>query len=211
MPHLRIDLRQGEEEMKGSTLKRQIEMLPFLVTHRPGARRRGRSVGKGLIAGLVGGLVGTIVMTQFQNAWSSASEALKNEGSDQEPQQQQGQQQSEDATMKAAGKIAELAGHRLSHREKEKFGPVIHYGFGTVQGAVYGVITEMAGVQGGFSAGLSFGAALFVVADELTVPALGLSGKPSESPLSSHLYGLASHLVYGVAAEVTRRGLRAAL
>jgi len=76
---------------------------------------------------------------------------------------------------------------------------------------MYGAVTELAGIQGGLVSGVSFGAALFVVADELAVPAAGLSGKPSEFPLSSHLYGLASHLVYGVTTDIVRRGLRTAL
>ena len=77
--------------------------------------------------------------------------------------------------------------------------------FGTLQGAVYGAVTEFTNGSGGLLPGLLFGTSLFVVADEITVPALGLSGKLTESPLSSHLYGFAAHLVYGVA----RRGLRA--
>jgi uncharacterized membrane protein YagU involved in acid resistance len=39
---------------------------------------------------------------------------------------------------------------------------------------------------------------LFIAADEFAVPALGLSSKPSETPLSTHIYELAGHLVYGL-------------
>jgi putative membrane protein len=171
---------------------------------------RPREINKGLVSGLVGGLVGTIVMTAFQNGWSKASEALKR-GDGQQQQSSQGEGESEDATMKAAGKLAEVFGRPLSHEQKKKFGPVVHYAFGIAQGAMYGAVTELAGIQGGLVSGVSFGAALFVVADELAVPAAGLSGKPSEFPLTSHLYGLASHLVYGVTTEIVRRGLRSAL
>lgn len=177
-------------------------------------RRSERHTGKGILAGLIGGLVGTIVMTQFQNAWSKALEAVKSNGSEQRSlgeEKQQGKPASEDATMKAAGKIARLAGRQLSHEEKEKLGPVVHYSFGTLQGGVYGSVIESAGVSGGFVPGLIFGASLFAVADEIAVAALGFSGKPTESPLSSHLYGLASHLVYGISTEMVRRGVRAAL
>jgi putative membrane protein len=172
-----------------------------------------RNVGKGIIAGLVGGLIGTIVMTEFQNGWSKASSALKNgsKSKSQNALQQQGEQEKEDATMKAAGKIAELGGRHLSHEQKKKLGPVVHYSFGTLQGAAYGAVTEMAGDSKGLLSGLIFGTALYLAADEVAVPALKLSGKPTEYPLSSHLYGLASHLVYGVSAEVARRGLRAVL
>ncbi len=70
-------------------------------------------------------------------------------------------------------------------------------------------MTEMAGDSKGLLPGLLFGTALYL--DELAVPVLGLSGKPSEYPLASHLYGLMSHLVYGLSAEVARRGMRQAL
>jgi hypothetical protein len=54
--------------------------------------------------------------------------------------------------------------------------------------------------------GSLFGSVLFLGADELAVPALGLS-EAAESP-SSHLYGWASHLVYGLTTELVRRQVR---
>lgn len=170
---------------------------------------------KALLAGFVGGLVGTIMMTQFQNAWSKASKKLKN-GNHQQQDSERGQDsgkevENEDATMKAAGKLAVLAGHGLSHTQKKKLGLVVHYAFGTLQGGLYGMAVELMNSQGGLVAGLAFGAFLFAGADELVVPLLGLSDKPAESPVSSHLYGFGSHLIYGLTTEITRRGLRAAL
>jgi putative membrane protein len=192
-------------------LEREPKAAPFLVSQaRPeAAEAHDRELGKGVLAGLIGGVIGTIVMTEFQNAWSKASEALKSRR-EEEPGERK-QQESEDATMKAAAKLGEAVGRPLSHEQRKKLGPVVHYMFGTLQGGVYGAVTELSGVRGGFIAGLSLGAALFALADEVAVPALGLSGKPSDYPLSSHLYGLAAHLVYGVSTEVARRGLRASL
>lgn len=166
-------------------------------------------VGKAVLAGLAGGLIGSFTMNQFQNVWSRVSKALKKDS--RQESQNQGEQQSEDATMKAAGKIADIGGQQLSHQQKAKLGPVVHYAFGTLQGGIYGVVTELAGRRRGVVPGLTFGAALFGLADELAVPALGLSGKPTESPLSSHLYALASHLAYGITTDSVVRGLRAVL
>ena len=98
--------------------------------------------------------------------------------------------ESEDATMKAAGKLAELARHRLSKQEKKKASPIIHYAFGTGMGSLYGVIVEYGSRdmrRHDLLSGLGFGSALFAGADEIVVPALGLWGSPSEGPLSSHL------------------------
>jgi putative membrane protein len=169
-----------------------------------------RKWNKGLLAGMVGGLVGTIVMTGFQHAWFSASDQINSNGKRRRKDAKAEQKQGEDATMKAAGKIAEWSGKKLSHEQKKAAGPLVHYGFGTLQGAMYGTVAELAGASG-FLPSLIFGAALFTVADEIAVPKLGLSGKPSETPLSGHLYGLASHLVYGLSTEIVRRGLRAAI
>ena len=203
--------KRQEDHVRRSKLESWIAIAePFLGIGRTPVRRvHNREISKGVIAGLVGGLIGTIVMTQFQNAWSKASEALKDgRGQDNEDHQQE----KEDATMKAAGKIvSSIGGRSLSHEQKKKYGPVVHYSFGTLQGGVYGAITELTPSSGGLLPGLVFGAVLFAAADELAVPALGLSSKASESPLSSHIYGLASHLVYGASTEIARRGLRASL
>lgn len=167
-----------------------------------------RSLFKGLVAGLIGGLIGTIVMNEFQNLWSTVSQKLENSDG---RQSERSQQESESPTMKAAAKIARLGGRELTHEEKKKLAPVVHYSFGTLQGAVYGGTAELAGTPGGFLPGVLFGAALFAAADELALPQLGLTGKPSEMPASSHVCGLAAHLVYGLSTEIARRGLRAAL
>jgi putative membrane protein len=174
--------------------------------------RNERELSKGLIAGLVGGLIGTMVMTEFQNICGKAPRTLR-QGTDAsaETMNHHSDAETEDSTMKAAGKIGRLVGRELSHEEREKLGPVVHYSFGTVQGAVYGSVLELAGERGGLLPALLFGSTLFIVADEIVVPALGLSRKAGEAPLSAHLYGLASHLVYAVTTEIARRGVRAAL
>ena len=43
------------------------------------------------------------------------------------------------------------------------------------------------------------------------MPALGLSKWPAEYPVSTHLYGLASHVVYGLTAELLRGAIRRAI
>src|SRR5689334_1407111 len=166
----------------------------------------------GLLAGAAAGLFAAWTMNRFQSLWSKASDNIqKRDKSEQENQQQQQPQSSEDnedATMKAAGKLAPaILGRELSHDEKKKAGAAVHYAFGAFSGAIYGLLSEYLPVaRVGF--GTAFGASLFLLADETAVPALGLSKPPSEYPISSHLYGLASHLVYGLSAEAVRSGIR---
>ncbi len=98
----------------------------------------------------------------------------------------------------------------VSRDRKDIAGDLVHYSFGTLNGAMYGAAAEVA-PRARAGAGSLFGTALFLVADEAVVPLMGWSKPPREYPWSSHLYGLASHLVYGVATEGVRRAVRAAM
>jgi putative membrane protein len=157
---------------------------------------------KGLAAGLVGGLAATFVMTQFQTAVSKIGESSN--GKDKKQKKEEG----ENSTVKTAEAISETVfDHKLEKSEKQPAGNAVHYGFGTTMGALYGAAAEVAPVTS-IGYGLPFGTALFIGADEIAVPALGLSEPPTEIPLSKHAYGLASHLVYGLTADLVRRGVR---
>ncbi len=119
--------------------------------------------------------------------------------------------ESDNAAVRAASIVSEdVFGRRLMERDKEGAGAVAHYAMGVTSGAIYGVAAEMlpAATAG---AGLPFGAAVWMIADEFVVPALGLSKPPTEYPPSTHAYALASHLVYGLTTEMVRRAVRRAL
>jgi len=173
---------------------------------------------KGAIAGLVGGLVASWTMNQFQAAWSKATEGFEkphgaqsmqpSEGSTPGQSPDQSKEDQDDATVKAAKAISEsVFRHRLKESEKKPAGAAVHYAFGTATGGLYGAAAEIAPeVTTGL--GLPFGVAFWLVADEGVVPLLGLSKGPTEYPVSTHAYALASHLVYGLTAEVTRRAVR---
>jgi len=59
--------------------------------------------------------------------------------------------------------------------------------------------------------GVPFGAAFWMVVDEGALPLLGLAKGPNAYPVSTHAYALASHLVFGLTAEVVRSSVRRAL
>lgn len=160
---------------------------------------------KGLAAGLIGGLAATWVMTQFQNGITQIAEAASD--NDKKKKAESG----ENATVKTAKAISEnVFDHKLKKSEKEQAGNAVHYGFGTTVGAVYGMTAEFVPLTT-IGSGLPFGAALFLGADEVAVPAFGLSESPTEISLSTHAYGFASHLVYGLTAEFVRRTVRKVL
>lgn len=174
---------------------------------------RRRKLWKGVLAGGAAGLAGTLAMTQFQTAWGKVSEKFTSDNQS-SSSGAQSQQESEDATMKAAGKMAEFAGRRLTHREKHKAAPFIHYGFGTTMGMLYGTLMEMGPRNLGrheVLSGVGFGSLLFAGADEIAIPATGLSQHPRKIPITTHFQAFLSHVVYGVTAGAVRKAVRAAL
>lgn len=169
---------------------------------------------KGITAGLIGGLCASWVMVQFQKMWNdhaqqSASKPLKHDVPEHraEADSESDEAKQDDATVQ----MAEMLIRRpLDEDEKKVAGPAVHYAFGALVGALYGAASEL--VPGAsIGAGLPFGTAVFVGADEIAVPALGLAPPPNQIPLSKHAYGLASHLVYGGTTELVRKGVRKAL
>ena len=148
----------------------------------------GGDVAKGALAGLVGGLAGAFVMTQFQALLTAIAEetskSKKKSGEAEEP-----------ATVKVAQEISETVfDHKLLKKEKELAGEALHYTMGASSGLIYGVVTEMEPLAA-VGAGMPFGAAVWLVADDIVVPALGFSKPVTDFPLSTHAYALSSHLV----------------
>lgn len=179
-------------------------------------REENGSIWKGIVAGMAAGLVASWTMNQFQAAWTRLAENSEkphgaqsmqpSEGS--QGNQAQDTQEQDDATVKVAKVVSEgVFGHQLQQSEKRSAGAVVHYAFGTASGGLYGALAEVA-PQVTSGVGLPFGAAFWLLADEISVPLLGLSKGPTEYPLSTHAYAFASHLVYGATAELSRRAVR---
>lgn len=188
------------------------------------------NVWKGLIAGLAGGLVASWTMNQFQAAWTRVAEGFEKPHGAQSMQPSEGpnpnerpdsshalgqskaeKENQDDATVETAKVISRnVLGHELTENEKKPAGAAVHYAFGTLTGGLYGAMAEVT-PQVTAGVGLPFGAVFWVVADEVAVPVLGLAKRPTEYPVSTHVYALASHLVFGVTAELSRRAVRQAL
>jgi hypothetical protein len=165
-----------------------------------------RSAWKGLAAGVVGGVVASWAMDRFQYWWLSFGG-----GDELQLQQTPSDHQEVPATVKTASAISEgVLGHSLTVKEKEIAGPIVHYAVGATAGAVYGLAAEYEPDVTTLS-GIPFGAAFCMVVDEGALPLLGLAKGPAAYPISTHAYALASHLVFGLTAEVVRRAVRRAL
>ena len=147
-------------------------------------------------------------MDRFQYWWLSIDGGDERELQEAPTEESNGE---EPATVKTAAAISEgVFGHSLNAREKEIAGPVVHYAVGTTAGAVYGLAAEYE-PDVTTLAGIPFGAAFWIVVDEGFLPLLGLAKGPTNYPISTHAYALASHLVFGLTAEVVRSTVRRVL
>jgi len=147
----------------------------------------------GAAAGLVAGIVASFAMDRFQAAVTALSPPDTG-GSDEDP-----------ATVTAAELVADVP-----EADKPLAGQLVHYAVGTGLGLLYGLVAEVKpGITAGY--GTAFGTGTAALLDEAAVPAVGLGEAPWKSDVTTHLYGLASHLVFGLAAELTRAQVRATL
>jgi putative membrane protein len=180
-------------------------------------RRRRRRLLRGTLAGIAAGLAASWAMNVFMSSvgdkltQSLMSDEDRLQQRQQEQQSEQSQEPEEDATMKASESIVhEVSGGRhLSHEERKKAGPAVHYGFGALMGGLYGALNECSDwTSMGF--GTVFGALLFAGADLVGVPAFGLAPSPLDQPVAAQATPLAAHLVYGATTELVRRAIRSA-
>jgi hypothetical protein len=138
-------------------------------------------------------------MNGFQALWAKAEKKVR-------PSAGNGKG-AEPATVRTAEGISRCVfGHELTAQEKKWAGPAVHYAFGGLVGAVYGAMagsTRLAAAGGG----TGYASAVWLLADEIGVPAAGLSASPIRTPLRKHVEAWASHLVYGLVTEGTRRAI----
>jgi hypothetical protein len=176
----------------------------------------------GTLAGMAGGALASWVMNQYiaaeQQKEQQREAAQRGEheerGSGGQRQTKakaeggQGEGGEADATVKIAQTLSRnLFDHELTESEKKVAGPVVHYAYGTLVGGVYGGVAEMAPVVGaGF--GMPFGISLWLLGDEVAIPALKFGPPPTEVSAEKHAGYLAAHLVYGITLDVTRRVMR---
>jgi hypothetical protein len=168
---------------------------------------------KAITAGLVGGVAGAWAMNGFQRmaerarggreVTGAAPGALRH-GRGPQPAQAE-RDASDDATARAVSTVVEpVIDRRLRLEERQRLGALAHLAFGAASGALYALTAE-SWPRATVLAGVPFGVAVWALADEGVVPLLGLSRGPRTQPPSVLAYGLASHFVYGLTTETTRK------
>ena len=158
-----------------------------------------------MLAGIAAGLAASWIMNQFQSAIKPKQE--QNPAG--KPDEQGGQhvKHHRQPTVEVADRVMNtVAGRHLRPEEEKVAGPLVHYAYGAAIGGLYAYAADR-NPKITAAAGLPFGVAVWLLADEVPLPLLGLSKPPWEYPASMHAYALASHAVYGMAVEGVRRGL----
>lgn len=156
-----------------------------------------RGAARGLLRGLVVGLCATQALD-----WLSI--ALYRAESRQARKRENAVRGNRHAYERAIEMTARHLGQRLSDEQIGRWGWRFHKVFGFAGGPAYLALRRrFPGLRWG--SGLAFGAAFFLVVDELLVPLARLTPGPRAFSWKVHARGAAAHLAYGVAAETTAR------
>jgi putative membrane protein len=149
---------------------------------------------RGLLAGAVGGLIACFAMSQFHSFFQKVESSADGK--------------EEDSTVKTASAVSRMIfHHELTPQQKKIAGPAVHYGFGASVATFYGAAVEVLPVlRTGW--GMPFGAAVWLGAHVIAVPALGLSEPVTRSTPRKEAVEFGAHLVYGAVVEGIRRLLR---
>jgi hypothetical protein len=160
------------------------------------------------MAGAVAGLVGTWAMSEVQRLWTLAVDGSPPESAGgrhdaRDWQERSEQQNSNELAAQALARY--VIGRRLTRRELRVAAPLMHYSFGAAVAAIYGAYAER---RHGNRSGAAFGTTVWLAADEIAMPLLGLSDSTARRPIEMHLQSFVAHLVFGTATELTRRSLQ---
>jgi putative membrane protein len=170
---------------------------------------RNNSWWKRYLLGLAGGAAGTAAM----NYYMKAAKKLSN-GGGAEPKEHDisiaGRRHApgEPATA-AIGRLAyrKVTGRDPDDRTKSKLSNLVHWGYGIDMGTTYALLRGRQ-PRLDWAGGLAFGAALWVLGDEIAVPLLGFAEGPKAYPKSLHAETLGAHLVYGITTAATTQLLQ---
>lgn len=144
-------------------------------------------------------------MSEAQRLWTHAvdGDAPESAGGRHDARDWQERSEHQNSNELAAQAIARyVLGRSLTRQELRVAAPLSHYLFGAAMGALYGAYAQR---RQTLSSGAAFGTTVWLGADEIAMPLLGLSHSTARRPLEMHLQSLVAHLVFGAATELTRR------
>jgi uncharacterized membrane protein YagU involved in acid resistance len=149
--------------------------------------------------GLVAGFVGSLAQNLFF-AWTKkvAPTPSADAFEPAEPEQR-----IEMPTQTVARRITEQLARRGPLDHTAVAAQTVHLAFGSAWGAAFGLAAGTLPRLGTLKGGVGFGIVVWLVSDNVILPAFRLSAWPHHYPVKTHLYAIAAHAVYGVAVAST--------
>jgi len=115
-----------------------------------------------------------------------------------------------DSDESATAVVGNIAYQAVTHEEpseetSSKLSNLTHWGYGILQGGLYGAARAANGADKGLDlrGGAAHALGLWLLGDEVTVPMLGLQEGPTAVSPTDHLNRLGAHLAYGLATAAT--------
>ena len=145
-----------------------------------------RNLAKGILAGLAAGLVATAAKTLVEKVY---------------PPRVHGEPE------RPAVLAEKTARHQLAPVPKAVASETVHWVFGATAGVAYGALAEFYPAATSRD-GVGFGMTLMALTHESALPAMGLSAAPANQTRREKTSEMASHIIFGLVAETTRRYVR---
>jgi uncharacterized membrane protein YagU involved in acid resistance len=153
--------------------------------------------------GLVAGLLGSIA----QNLFFASTKRLAPSPSPGTFEPVEPEQASETATQTVARRVTEQLARRGPLQHRQLGAQVVHHAFGSGWGGAYGLVASSLPRPGVLTSGLAFGALVWLISDDILLPAFRLSAWPQHYPVKTHLYALGAHAIYGLTVAATHAAL----
>ena len=157
-----------------------------------------------LAAGMAAGLLAGLAMNLFARATLSvsgreapdASPGADRTGRGMQPPQAKGRAEDDAAVRAGTAALTAVTGTIPSPETRRASGVAAHYAFSAMTGALYGLLSAaFPAIRAG--RGTLYGAAVWIAADEIVTPALGLARPRRSQSAALQAYTLTGHLVYG--------------
>ncbi len=179
-------------------------MRELSLRRKQGKASRERAAWKSILASVAGGLAGAWTMSQFSRAWNRTLPSLR--PNTVEASCLYSQQEWDSISRGTEWIAAPFVSHNLSSRETRIGSAIVHYAVGGAAGALYGTVAHWIPSVKRFR-GVGFGIALWLLGDEILMPAFGLTEPARNYSLRMQANALGEHLVYAFTLNLVYRRL----
>lgn len=166
------------------------------MRNRNGSRGRA-SLAKTLVAGGIAGLAGACAMSGFARVSDTLAQRTDLRSKHEATRIPYSEQEWDATTRIAQAGARRIINRRLNGKEERIGAAMVHYAVGAASGAAYAVLAKRFPQVGKYS-GAAFGAAMWVLTDELLMPATGTTRKLRDYSMLAQANALGEHIIYAV-------------